>query len=253
MTKRFLGLALAVPAVCLLAAAVQSAPAVKSKSTAPPADGVPVEPAEGDADKHAAYRMHSSNNLKQLALALHNYEACFGRLPQDVVGKDGKPLLSWRVLLLPFIEQDNLFKLVKMDEPWDGPTNKTLLESMPKLFASPRVTMKVTGHTVYQGFSGPGTVFERGIKPLKFADILDGTSNTIFVVEASVAVPWTKPIDLPFDPKADLPDFGKAYNGVPLVGVLDGSVRALDVTKVSPKTLKAAITRAGGEVMGPDW
>jgi len=124
---------------------------------------------------------------------------------------------------------------------------------MPAVLASPRVTVKKAGHTVYQGFAGPGALFEPG-KAMRFpASITDGTSNTIFTVEASVAVPWTKPADLPFDEKADLPDLGKAYANMPLIGMLDGSVRSLDVTKTSPKTIKAAITVAGGEVLGPDW
>ena len=251
MTKRLFSLA--VPAAFVLAAAVQSAPITKSKSTAPPAEGVVAEPMDGDDVQQAAARLRSTNNLKQIALALHNYADTYGTLPQDVVDKDGKPLLSWRVKLLPFIEQDNLSKQFKMDEAWDGPTNKALLEQMPKIFASPRVKVKEAGHTVYQGFSGPGALFEKGIKPLKFADITDGTSNTIFSIEASVAVPWTKPIDVPFDPKQDLPDLGKAYNGIPLAGLLDGSIRALDLGKVSPKTLKAAIGRNDAITMGPDW
>ena len=191
--------------------------------------------------------------MKQLAIAFHNYEAVNGKLPQDVVDKAGKPILSWRVHLLSYLEQDNLYKQVKMNEPWDGPTNKALLERMPSIFASPRVVVKQAGHTVYQGFSGPGALFEKGIKPLTFTDVTDGLSNTIFAVEASTAVPWTKPVDLPFDPKGDLPEFGKAYNGLPLTALLDGSVRALDLGKVPPKTLKSAVTRAGGEPMDADW
>jgi hypothetical protein len=251
MSKRFIYLS--VPAAFLLAAAAQSAPITKSKAPAPAAEGVAAEPADGDDVFHRAARQRSSNNLKHLALALHNYHDTYGTLPQDVADKDGKPLLSWRVRLLPFLEHDHVYKQFKVDEPWDGPTNKPLLVQMPKIFESPRVKVKEAGHTVYQGFSGPGAIFEKGIKPLRFRDILDGTSNTIFAIEASVAVPWTKPIDLPFDPKLALPDLGKAYNGIPLAAVMDGSVRTLDVGKVSAKTLKAAIGRNDGEVMGPDW
>ena len=72
-------------------------------------------------------------------------------------------------------------------------------------------------------------------------------------VESSVAVPWTKPVDLPFDPEKNLPDFGKAYGSKPLAALCDGSVRTLDLKKIKPETLKAAITRAGGEVLGKDW
>lgn len=247
---RLLGLTLA---AWLFTAPVQSAPAIKPKDKARAVEGVPAEPVEGEPVQLAAHRLRSSNNLKQLALAFHNYTDTNGAFPTDILDKDGKPLLSWRVRLLPYVEQDNLYKQIKLDEAWDGPTNKALLESMPKLFASPRVTVKAAGHTVYQGFAGSGSLFERGIKPLTFRDILDGSSNTIFVMEAGTAVPWTKPVDMPFDPKADLPDLGKAYTGKPLAALLDGSVRLLDVTKISAKTLKAAVTRDGGETLGGDW
>jgi hypothetical protein len=250
---RLLGPALALPAAWLLTAAVQSAPAPKTKETKVE-DTAPAEPIDGDQVAHARARAKSSNNMKQLGLAFHNYvDTNRGAMPADVVDKDGKPLLSWRVLMLPYIEQAALYKQFKLDEPWDGPTNKALLEKMPATFASPRVTVKKAGYTVYQGFAGPGALFEAGKKMTFPASVPDGTSNTIFTVEASVAVPWTKPADLPFDEKADLPDLGKAYNGTPLVGLLDGSVRQINTAKVSATTLKGAITLGGGEVLGGDW
>jgi hypothetical protein len=252
---RVVGPALAVPAAVLFAAAVQSAPAPKDKPKETKAeDTVAAEPMDGDQVAQARARARSTNNMKQLGIAFHNYTAANkGSMPADVVDKDGKPLLSWRVLLLPYLEQDALYKQFKLDEPWDSTHNKALLEKMPKTLESPRVTVKKAGYTVYQGFNGPGAVFEAGQK-LRFpAAITDGTSNTIFVVEASAGVPWTKPADLPFDPKGDLPEIGKPYNGMPLAGLLDGSVRALNTGKLSADTFKAAITRAGGEVLGGDW
>src|SRR5690242_10209850 len=68
----------------------------------------------------------SSNNLKQLVLAFHNYNDAYGKLPTNVLSKDNKPILSWRVQILPFIEQDNLYKQFKLDEPWDSENNKQL-------------------------------------------------------------------------------------------------------------------------------
>jgi hypothetical protein len=229
---------------------VYSAPAPKPKEEARTDDRIEAEPIEGDRVQLAAARMKSSNNLKQLGLAFHNYADDRGTVPADITDKDGKPLLSWRVRLLPYIEQEALYKQFKLDEPWDSPTNKALLEKMPKTLESPRVKVKKAGYTVYQGFAGPGTPFEAG-KALRFpADITDGTSNTIFTAEASTAVPWTKPADLPFDPKADLPDLGKAYDGMPLFGLLDGSVRVIKTSTIDPAVLKALITRSGGEVIG---
>jgi hypothetical protein len=242
--------ALALIAIGLFATAGRAAPAPKSDTPEKVPDaGVPAEPAEGDP---ARLRTVSANNLKQLALAVHLYcDAHKGRLPADVTDADGKPLLSWRVELLPYLEQKELYNEFKRDQPWDSDHNKKLLARMPKVFASPRVTVKAAGHTVYQGFAGPGTVFEPG-KEWGLAQIPDGTSNTILAVEASVAVAWTRPADLPFDEKKDLPDFGKAYAAAPLAVLCDGSVRTLDLTRLSATTLKGAITVAGGEVLGAD-
>jgi hypothetical protein len=256
MPRRLLVPLLVVLAVVALAflGAAYSAPAPKEPpAIKTPKGGIAAEPAEV-ADEEAAERLHkaSSNNLKQIALAFHNFHDTYNEVPADITDKDGKPLLSWRVQLLPFIEQDNLYKQFNRDEAWDSPHNKPLLAKMPAVFASPRVKLKEAGHTTYLGFAGPGAMFEPG-KKLQMASITDGLSNTIFAVESSTAYPWTRPIDLPFDPKMDPPAFGKAYKNVPLCAMCDGSTRSLDLTKISPTTLKAAITVAGGEVLGSDW
>jgi hypothetical protein len=244
---------LAVAALAFLGAA-HSAPAPKEPPTIKtPEGGIAVEAVEADDDGAERLRAASGNNLKQIALAFHNCCDTYGKAPADITDKDGKPLLSWRVQLLPFIEEGNLYKQFKLNEPWDSPTNKALLDKMPAVFSSPRVKVKERGHTTYLGFAGPGALFESG-KEVRFpASITDGTSNTIMVVESSTAYPWTRPIDLPFDPKAELPAFGKAYGNVPLCAMCDASTRPLDLKKISATTLKAAITIAGGEVLGSDW
>jgi hypothetical protein len=238
-------------AVVAAAAPLGAAPPPKD-TTATPDETVAAEPAGTTDTEKARLRAKSLNNLKMIALALHNYESAFGSFPRNVHDDKGKAILSWRVQLLPFVEQDNLWKEFKTDEPWDGKTNKALLEKMPNIFASPRVKVKAKGYTVYQGFNGPGAFFGSN-QPLGIQHIADGTSNTLFAVEATAAVPWTKPVDAPFDGKKDLPDFGKAFDSKPLGAMLDGSVRVLDTKAISMATLKAAVTIAGGEVMGPDW
>src|SRR5205814_7143349 len=122
-----------------------------------------------------------------------------GVWPQPAIyGKDGKPLLSWRVAILPYIEQDQLYKQFKLDEPWDSDHNKKLLDKMPKTFEIPEAKAK-PGHTFYQVFTGPETVFPLdATKKLRFpASFTDGTSNTLAIVEAANPVPWTKPEDIP--------------------------------------------------------
>jgi hypothetical protein len=198
-------------------------------------------------------RTQSTNNLKQIALALHNYVSANGKLPGDVLDKAGKPLLSWRVLLLPYIEQQNLYMKFNLDEPWDSKNNRPLADIVVKTYMSPRVKVKGTGYTVYQIFSGPGALWDKGKTKYNIGNIPDGTSNTIFAVEASKAVPWTKPADIPFDKDKKVPDFGKAYDSKPIAAMMDGSVRLLDLKKIKPQTLKHAIMPDDGVPLGTDW
>src|SRR6185437_583100 len=194
-------------------------------------------------------RQASLGNLKQIALSAHNYHDVNGKLPANRTDKNGKPLLSWRVLILPYLEQANLYQQFKLDEPWDGPNNVKLLDKMPKVFESPRVTTK-KGYTVYQGFTGKGAVFTA---PLSLLQIPDGTANTILCVEATKAVPWSKPSDIPFDPEKDLPKFGKAFGEKPLAALCDGSTRTLDLKTLTAETLKHAICTNDGFPLGSDW
>ena len=243
---------LAMAAACVFTALAWSAPAPEDKSKL---DGeIAAEPVKATEEEAAEYLKRSQDNLKMIAISFHNYaDTTNGQLPADITDKDGKALLGWRVLILPYLEQDELFKKFKLDEPWDSKNNRDLVEKIPEVYSSPRVVVKKKGYTVYQGFAGPGALFQSG-KKLRFpASIADGTSNTILAVESSMAVPWTKPADLPFDEKKDLPDFGKAYHAKPLAAMCDGSVRTLNLKKIKPETMKAAITVAGGEVLGADW
>src|SRR5262249_30644118 len=137
---------------------------------------------------------------KQLLLGFHNYHDTFGQAVPAIVDPDGKPLLSWRVALLPFIEQDNLFRLMKQDEPWDSEHNKKFIEKMPKIFEIDGVTAK-PGSTHYRTFVGANAswAFDRPAQiPATFQD---GTSNTVIFVQAAEPVIWTKPDELPFDGK----------------------------------------------------
>jgi len=248
--------------VCLLLAAVFLAATVgisaaDDKKKTLPADES-AEPAKFGIDvggfRASAARRISSNNLKQLALALHNYASTYNsELPGDILDKDGKPILSWRVKLLPYLEQIELYNQLKLNERWDSKHNLALLEKMPKVLASPRVTVKRKGYTVYQVFSGPAALFNAGKPRYKIGNIPDGTSNTLYAVEATRAVPWTKPADIPFDKNKAVVDFGKAYGKKPLAAMMDGSVRLLDLEKIKPETLKNAIMPDDGNVLGKDW
>ncbi len=199
--------------------------------------------------RQSAARAQAQNNLKQIGIALHNYHDTIGSFPpQATYDKNGKPMLSWRVFILPYIEQDNLYKQFHLDEPWDSEHNKKLLAQMPKVYASPADEKSVKDHlTHYQGFFGKGAFFE-GKKGLRIADFTDGTSNTLMIVEASKAVPWSKPEDIPFDPAKELPKLGLPGAQGFQAGMCDGSVRFISHT-IKPQTLKSLITRDGGEVI----
>lgn len=197
----------------------------------------------------AARRGQAINKLKQIALAMHNYHSTYGSFPAAAVyDKDGKPLLSWRVLLLPFLEEGALYKEFHLDEPWDSEHNKKLTARMPAVFQSNAGDAR-DGETYFQGFNGKGAFFEDK-KGIKITDIPDGTSNTCMVIEAGRGVSWTKPEDIPFDPVKPLPKLGFRPDGF-CAAYCDGSVRFIR-RATKEKTMKAIITRNGGEVIEND-
>ncbi|VTU02151.1 Secreted protein containing DUF1559 OS=Rhodopirellula sallentina SM41 GN=RSSM_03172 PE=4 SV=1: SBP_bac_10 [Gemmataceae bacterium] len=202
----------------------------------------------------AAARMTSSNNLKQIAIAVHNYHDTYQRFPSDITDKNGKPLLSWRVAILPFLEQDALYKQFKLDEPWDSENNKKASQAVVKVYLSPQAPLaNPAGLTHYRGFAGPGTAFEPG-KQITLAAMADGTSNTLMVVETADAVEWAKPNDIPFDPKKPFPKLTSVTGDDKILAAMcDGSVRVLDLKRLTEATLKAAVTCNGGEILGKDW
>ena len=192
---------------------------------AQPGSGAPVPPVAPLPPPTPAQLERSKNNLKHIVLAMHNYADTYGGpLPIDSRSKDGKSLLSWRVAILPFIEEGALYNQFKRAEPWDSDHNKKLIEKMPKVFAPIRVAAK-PGETFYQVFSGENALFGPKAKPQIPVSIPDGTSNTGMVFEAGEPVVWTKPADLPFDEKKPLPKLGGLFDGVFHVGLCDGSVQ----------------------------
>jgi hypothetical protein len=145
----------------------------------------------------------ASCNLGGVALALRNYHSAHGALPPAVLySPEGKPLHSWRVLILPYLEYGDLYREFRLDEPWDSDHNIRLLDRMPREFSAPwtRQVMVPPNHTVCRVFVGPGTPFEeRGGKRLH-ADFPKGAADTLLFVEAGEPVPWTKPEGIPYDP-----------------------------------------------------
>lgn len=197
----------------------------------------------------ALKKIISSNNLKQIALAFHSYESAYKHFPtQAVCDKNGKPLLSWRVAILPYIEEGKLCDQFKLNEPWDSPNNIKLLDKIPEIYRPVTGEKHKAGDTFYQVFTGPQTLYPSPTAKVKISQIPDGTSNTLMVVEAGVAVPWTKPEDVLYDPKKELPKLGGLFPDGFYAAFCDGSVRWIS-QRADPATLRAVITPAGGELV----
>jgi hypothetical protein len=212
--------------------------------------------------REGAPKLTAQNNLRQIGLGLINYcDVNGGKTPIFGVGAKAVPLkgptdkalLSWRVAILPYIEQGDLYKQFKLDEPWDSEHNKKLIDKMPKIYA-PVTKPGKPGETHLQMVLGVGAMPATGVNfPGSFKD---GTSNTISVVEAANPVIWTKPDDVVLTGKEAPKDFRKKFGGQFPGGfyaaLWDGSARFIPDT-MSDRTLGAAFTPAGGEVMGADW
>lgn len=203
------------------------------------------------AAREAARRTQSMNNLKNLMLSLLNYADSHKKFPAHAVySKDGKPLLSWRVMVLPYLEEQVLYNEFHLDEPWDSPHNRKLIARMPEVFANPNLAAAAEGKTNYLAVVGKNCVFDGSKDGIGFAQITDGTSKTIALVEADAdqAVEWTKPDDWEFDAKNPKAGIGKFRPGGCNAAWADGSVRFLS-GGIDPQMLKALMTRNGREVV----
>jgi hypothetical protein len=208
----------------------------------------------GKASRDAAIKAENSNKLRQLGLAFFTFESAYNALPpQSLTDPAGKRLLSWRVLLLPYLGEEELYKQFHLDEAWDSPHNLALLEQMPDVYRSKtsnkeqelkpgqtRIVAPLTANSIMGKVGGP----------TRLRDITDGTSNTILLVEAapSAAVPWTKPADLVVDlanPGVGLVTPGQSSL---LAAFADGSIRTLP-SSIDPNTLKAYLSQDDGEVI----
>jgi hypothetical protein len=199
--------------------------------------------------REAARRAASMNNMKQIMLAMHNYHDANKKFPPAYkADQDGKPLLSWRVLILPMMEYGALYDEFHKDEPWDSEHNKKLIARMPPEYISPNSNAGA-GKTNYLTVRGENTMFP-GKQGVRIADITDGTSYTIAIVEASddKAVIWTKPDDFEIDNNNPLKGLIGLHPSVFLVGFADGSVHTLSVM-IDPEVIKGLFSRNGGEAV----
>jgi hypothetical protein len=207
------------------------------------------------AQRQASALSESANNLKQLALAVWTYHDATNRTFPAFASRDkqGKPLLSWRVHLLPYMEQLQLYQQFKLEEPWDSPHNKKLIAKMPAIYRSPFLNKGEAGKTTYLAPRGKQTMWpDQG--GLQVKDVTDGTSQTIQFVEVipDRAVIWTKPDDLQVDLKKPHEGLVSKNRDRFTVALVDGSTHAVSAN-VSAATLRAAFTRGAGDLLGKDW
>ncbi len=193
-------------------------------------------------EDYSEARAMTIHNLKFIGWAMHNFtKRNGGRLPPAATHKNGNPVLSWRVAILPWLEEFALYQRFHLDEPWDSSHNKALLKEMPRVYAP--VTHKETTpyQTYYQGIVGPESLFD-GQEGTKIDEVIDAQNPTLMVAEAARPVPWTKPEDAPYDDAGPMPELGGQFEDGFYVGLADGSVRFLS-RKIAPERLRALITR----------
>jgi hypothetical protein len=210
-------------------------------------------------------RPRGPHNLKQLALALHNYHLEHGHYPPPYVADEqGKPLYSWRVLILPYIDQIELSKQFKDDEPWDSPDNRKLLADLWVFMSNERT---ITGDTHFVAVAGEGTIWDpkQGVAA---ADITDSLNTTLLLVEIpSQGIAWSEPRDLSLDEalailqddtweeRSDNGYFVSTHHRIRksparLVATADGAVHTLP-PGINRADAMAFLTRAGGEPVQP--
>ncbi|MDY0165876.1 MAG: DUF1559 domain-containing protein [Thermoguttaceae bacterium] len=196
------------------------------------------------AAREAARRAQCINNMKQIGLALHNYHDAYRCFPPAFIpDEDGRPMHSWRVLILPFLEEQPLYEQYRFDEPWDSPHNRALADLMPSIYRCPsdRIDDRVT--TSYAMVVGPNA-FSTGPGARRVDEFADGLSFTLAVVEmVGAGINWMEPRD--WDTTG--PDGPQSYHpGVFNVLHADGSVRSM-AEQIDAEVLKALITLDGGE------
>ncbi|MDR2705489.1 MAG: DUF1559 domain-containing protein [Planctomycetaceae bacterium] len=200
-------------------------------------------------------------NIRNIILAMHNYYDRNKSLPPAyTLNKDGKPLQSWRVLLLPYLEHAALYEQIRLDEAWDSEWNKQFHNQCPVVFQCSTMTdeEKKSGGTSYSLVIGKQTYPVPGKRKFLFSDVTDGTSNTIAVIERKTPVNWMQP-DAELTENAVFRGVTDSASGVGLrhqkgedngfnTGWLDGSVRFIE-EKIPLEKWKAFLTISGGEVV----
>ncbi len=194
------------------------------------------------------HRTRCLNNLRQISLATLNYESVNGHLPPVYLADEtGKPIHSWRVLLLPYLEHQELYDQYSFDEPWDGPNNSKLHDVIMAAYQCPSAGSRQPGHcSNYMAITGKGTAFD-GDHKTTYAEVADGVSSTLTYIEVPNSnTHWMEPVDLPLDvalTRLTDPAKSKAccnHPGGINVALMDASTHSIDFP-VSAEVLRALV------------
>jgi type II secretory pathway pseudopilin PulG len=230
------------------AAKIQTDGGTVSVTTSIPLSEVPISTIVSAlmATRKAADRSQSANNLKQIALAFHQFESANKKFPHSTKSPDPSHVhpVSWRVMILPFMEQKALYNLYRFDEPWDGPNNSKLLSMVPIQYRHPEAPADST-NTPYLAITGEEAMFQPSKDTLQ-SDVRDGLARTLMVVESKSTIPWTKPDDLAYASDKPLPSIGGFSEEGFQAAFGDGSVRFISKT-IAESVLRALMTARGGE------
>jgi prepilin-type processing-associated H-X9-DG protein len=203
----------------------------------------------------AARRAQCSNNLKQIALALLNYESDYHALPPAyTVNANGKPLHSWRTLILPYLGQQHLYETIDLSKAWDDPANAEACQTSLPIFHCPAADV-LPNLTTYLASVAPNGCF-RPIEPRRLSEISDDTSETLMLIEVAPqqSVLWMAPLDADESLVMGLgPESKLAHPGGMNAVFCDGRVRFLRAD-LPAESRRAMISITGGDhVPGSDW
>ena len=202
--------------------------------------------------REAARRAQDTNSLKLIGLALQNYTAANAGFPlASINDPTGKPLLSWRVAILPYLGEESLYKQFKLDEPWDGPNNVKLIPMMPDVYAIKSARTGGPGLSNVRTIMGAAAVLQPVAPATTISSITDGTSTTMAAFESTVPVPWTKPEEASLEMQGLAQFVGVGRPGGKFLALFaDGSVKYLP-GGLDEQTIRALVTRDGKEAVNP--